>query len=574
MKDAFSPNAAPRPDLPPQAALRDPDRVMRLRQFGAMFPTRLSFLRILLRRLAAEGARVARPVWEIDAQGYGHAVYSVPLGGHVYSLVAVASPLPDDMRTDRVIATAWDAAFVLYDGVPDAAEIARIVETAPRQEAGRFTARDLVLSRANKSVRLWAEIVGALRAGRQPDPARLTAVGYLMRTTAVYGNGKFGIADRARIAERPGLDGPFAAEMLTVWLIRAFTLDLVEHVAGAPLDRALKRHLGIGNATGLGMAPFLVSHPVLLNNWMAVRETAFARVRGLETVTAAQADALRALAGRARAHLAEWHLPDPREAAALVALRADFAAFTADAALWSCAALQERGAMDRLARAAAALGPEVEELTLALLIEPFGDLVDGLACCLADPGGPPPEPPPDTAALRALIETHCAWALAVDHARPENCARFWYVSEEKLEPRLGRRFEEPGAERETPLDIARRIAALHADLPADPAGEAQPLAAFLAAHPDHLLAIDRVALAARHPYAEIRDSLIAEACRPVDLLRAKLAMFGAARFDPKSDLWTRITLCQGAPLADELTPRAAEAWWLATAPRSQACAQA
>jgi hypothetical protein len=352
--------------------------------------------------------------------------------------------------------------------------------------------------------------------------------------------------------------------MLTVWLIRAFTHDLIEHVAGAPLDRDLKRHLGIGNATGLGMAPFLVSHPVLLNNWMAVRETALARVRAVDGLDEPRIATLLAHAARAQAHLDDWHPPDPEAAATLQALRTDLAAFLAQGDLWSPAALRTPGALDRIARAAAARGPALEELTLALLLEPFGDLVDGLACCLADPTGPVTDPVSDTAALRHLVETHCAWALAIDHAAPENCAQFWYVSEEKLEPRLGRRFEEPGAERESPLDIARRIAALHADLPAAP----QPLADFLTAHPDHLLAVERAQIAARYPYAEIRDSLIAARCRPVDLLRAKLAMFGAAKFDPKSDLWTRITLCQGAPLIDELTPARADDWWLACAPRA------
>ena len=38
-----------------------------------------------------------------------------------------------------------------------------------------------------------------------PMPAMIRDIGYLMRTTAVYGNGKFGIADRALIADRPGL---------------------------------------------------------------------------------------------------------------------------------------------------------------------------------------------------------------------------------------------------------------------------------------------------------------------------------------------------------------------------------
>ena len=40
------------------------------------------------------------------------------------------------------------------------------------------------------------------------------------------------------------------------------------------------------------------------------------------------------------------------------------------------------------------------------------------------------------------------------------------------------------------------------------------------------------------------------------------AFFGAGKFDPKSDRWTRITLCQGAPLAADLASRDADDWWL------------
>ena len=34
--------------------------------------------------------------------------------------------------------------------------------------------------------------------------------------------------------------------------------------------------LGVGNSTGLGMAPFLINHPQLLNNWINAKETALA----------------------------------------------------------------------------------------------------------------------------------------------------------------------------------------------------------------------------------------------------------------------------------------------------------
>ncbi|MEM9786327.1 MAG: hypothetical protein AAF801_07475, partial [Pseudomonadota bacterium] len=133
---------------PPQVQLRPPQTVMRLRRMGAAFPTRLSFLRTLMRALTADNVCVKRAVWAMDARGFGHAVYTLRFGGFDYSLVAVSSDLPPDQRTDRVIASAWDTAYVLYDGIPDAAELARIVATAPKQEAARFTARDLVLSRA------------------------------------------------------------------------------------------------------------------------------------------------------------------------------------------------------------------------------------------------------------------------------------------------------------------------------------------------------------------------------------------------------------------------------------------
>ena len=54
---------------------RPPAEVMRMARMGSAHPTRLSFLRVLLRRMRDEGWRFDRPVWEIDAQGVGRAVY-------------------------------------------------------------------------------------------------------------------------------------------------------------------------------------------------------------------------------------------------------------------------------------------------------------------------------------------------------------------------------------------------------------------------------------------------------------------------------------------------------------------
>jgi len=50
------------------------------------------------------------------------------------------------------------------------------------------------------------------------------------------------------------------------------------------LDPSICRNLGIGNSTGLGMAPFIVNHPTLLNNWIMSREIALKKIREIKKV--------------------------------------------------------------------------------------------------------------------------------------------------------------------------------------------------------------------------------------------------------------------------------------------------
>ena len=67
-------------------------------------------------------------------------------------------------------------------------------------------------------------------------------------------------------------------------------------------------------------------------------------------------------------------------------------------------------------------------------------------------------------------------------------------------------------------------------------------------------------LSAGHIYGEVRDNLVGDGFVPVDLLRCKLAFFGAVRFDPKSDRWLRINMYQDAPYPDELGLADADDW--------------
>jgi len=535
---------------------RPPEVVMRLARMGSFHQTRLSFMRTLLRRLKKEKWRFKRNLWSIDAQGFGRAVYTVYGPERAYSLVAFSHDLPDDMRSDRVIATAWDATFAFYDGVPDAADLDRLEANVPKQEAGRISDSELSLSRANRSVRLWQHVVENLAAGRQPDREQLESVGYLVRTTAVYGSGKFGAADRLAIAERPELSGPFQAEMLSVWLTRAFSLDLVEHIAAEKggdaavvIEPDLRRRFGVGNSTGLGMAPFLINHPALLNNWMMAREEAFACVRSLPGAEPQAIAEFKHEFECARDNVAHWHSQHPIQIEKLADLRADFEQM---AAYIAADTLADDHPWDRFYRwAEDSLSLEGQEQLLALMLEPYGALIDDLSQCMdADEhlsffidGAMP------LTRLREIIESRCQWATAVDYDATANRARFWYTSAEKLEPRVGERFEEPGAEYELPLAVGYDIKRLHGALLDSEQGSS--CAEFLLAHPEHRHTLRRVQNLVSHPYAEIQDNLIAADMLPIDILRCKLSFFGATKFDPRSDRWVRICMYQDAPFPHE-----------------------
>ncbi|MFD3191463.1 hypothetical protein ACFMPD_14455 [Sedimentitalea sp. HM32M-2] len=544
---------------------RDPARVMRLRRLGALHQCRLSFMRVLTRRMARDSWVFDRPVFDIDTRGVGHAVYTATGPARSYSLVAFAHDLPDEMRSDRVIATAWDATFALFDGIPTPEDIDRLSQNVPLQEAGRVTESELSLSRANRSVRLWTHVVERLASGRQPDADKIRDVGYLMRTTAVYGSGKFGAADREKIAARPEMRVPFQAEMLSVYLTRTFVRDLVQHMARArggaatvELDPVIARQLGIGNSTGLGMAPFILNHAVLFNNWIMAREEAIARVCAIKTATPAAAAAFRAVLGRADASVGSWRSQHPIQIERLAALRRDIDALSDHVRGDD---LQSDQPWNRLMDwAESRCSEEGQEFVASLILEPYGALVDELADDMADanPIAFRIDGAMTVGALRGLIETSFGWALHIDWTARENCARAWYVSAEKLEPRLGERFEEPIADYEQPLAPARDAAAAHAAL-AD-VEDSATVADFLLVRPEYRHTVRRAQMSRRAPYGEIRDNTIGQDLLPIDMLRAKLSFFGATHFDPRSDRWVRISMYAGAPYPEDLTPETADLW--------------
>ena len=537
-----------------QIELRKPEFVMRLDRLGSFHQSKLSFLRSFIREF--KDWEFETKELELDENGFGHCVYVVTKDNKQYSLVCFSNELDDSERSDRVIATKWDASFVLFDGIPSDQDINRLKANVPLQEQGRVTEKELCLSRANKSVRVFEHVVDRLAQGKQPDTDILYNVGYLYRTTAVYGSGKFGLADRIKIQDRGELKGPFRLEMMLVFLARQFTFDMVNHVAhqrspqnAVKLNDDIARNLGIGNSTGLGMAPFIVNHPALLNQWIISKEKALLAIRSIPNTSQKEKEKFQSFLSTIKENIKFWKTDSEYQIKKNLHLTNDlekfqnyFGKLDIEKFFWNT--VYEWVEINTQA--------ECCELIVSLLMEVYPEIVEPLSyeMSIDEEDYFDFDTSRSIGDVCALIEKRYAWLVEIDFEKKDNIFNFWYYSKNKQEPRMSDRFSEDGAERELPLAIARDINKLYLELKNYP--KKDPLSSYLIKNQEYRHILRRIFICEKLPYSEIQDNTISKSLIPVDMLRLKLSFFGATRFDPRSDRWVRITMYQGAPLMKEI----------------------
>jgi len=536
--------------------LRDPNTIMKLSRLGSFHQSKLSFLRSFLNEF--KDWDYSRDLFNLDKEGYGEAVYSFKKGNRVYSLVCFANQIKDEERSDRVIATKWDAAFALHDGVPSKNDIERLKNEVPKQEVGRLSFKELTLSRANKSVRVFNHVVDSLSEGKQPDLELLSKVGYLYRTTAVYGSGKFGLADRFRIKNREEINGPFRLEMMLVYLVRQFTFDQVNHVAhhknpktAVKLDKQICKNLGIGNSTGLGMAPFIVNHPTLLNNWILSRETALKKIREIKDVQEKDAKLFIDCVKKSLTNITGWNTDSEYQQNKIKSLLKNIRNFI-DYIENNFDFKTEYPFNKIYFWLEQNVCEECIEYVVSIMMEPYNNIIEPLVSNMSSDEDKYFNIPTNRTIneLKKIIEKKYPNILDINFDQKESRQNFWFISKNKEEPRLADRFEEHGSELEQPLAIARDIKKLYEKLISEK--ENLTIAQFLSSNSDLRHVIRRAFIVEKFPYSEIQDNTIGKDIIPIDMLRLKLSFFGALKFDPRSDKWLRICMFQGAPLPSEL----------------------
>ena len=495
-----------------------------------MHASRLSFSRQLIRTMQRKQWRIRQSEQQLDAAGYGYTLYSLSTPHNRYTVVFFTHLLSDQQRSDRVISNAWDITCALCEGEISQAQLRQLQQCLPKQEAGQYASNIICISRANKSVRLFEHCLQRLSSGQQPDVNLLYDVGYLVRTTAVYGNGKFGIADYAKLAQahddNADFTHQFQAQMFLVYMVRQFSIDWLQRLAqlnggvsAVPLHADNARLLGVGNSTGLGMVPYLLKHNLVINSWLQQREQALATIFQQRQLSQQTLDYW---LQRAVRHFRSYSVPCPKQSQKNQQLSADLVQLIGDVA----------GITDwqQLWQRSQVLSLETQELLLSIVLEMHPDISDTFANfqrCEALAGGYATK---SVNALLNLLHREFDWSINDDFTQADTNYYFWYQSANKGEPRLKVRDSHCDNRQMLQINVAQRMQQLYQHLRYFAEQQSQAcIADFVLAKPHLTGDIERAWQLSAPPYGEIRHNILHRSTYPIDILRLKLAFFGAVK---------------------------------------------
>lgn len=548
-----------------------PERIMDPRNLGAMQPTRLSASRSFLSKMIREKWRIERDALEIDASGNGFARYTVSAPTGSITFLAWLNEPRGVNRTGRIIGTSWDMVGTLIDGVATDAQVAASEAELPKLYEGRAPEGTLIWMRSNQSLRLFRHVRDALARGRQPNAAEVKRIGYLMRNTGLDGNGTFGSTSFSAIPTEHPLAVSYHAQMLSAYMMRELSVDVVEELArvdspetAVRLAPEVRQHIGVGNGSALGLVMFVYNRPVLLHSYIS-----------LYVDSARHALELDLAPGDPRFALLERLLDRTIKFRTLEDTR--YRVFTGGKEI--AADLRRIRAVMRAARrgeiarepgetlltaahrhVSARVSPEALHTLNALLIELVPEHADRLAeerlgqdeQLELDPQAPVSE-------VRSILETGFRWALELPLNDAEHRDRVWYQSRAAEEPRSGPSEEVPGAHEVVPDFPSRAGEMLRLLEDHDPE---TPIGRILAQHPEleHLV---RSVLGLRGmpyaiPHADPHDIDFV----PVWLVRFLNSFVHG--LDRTEDFLNRSVLgliYDGAPFRDELASAQAGDWW-------------
>ena len=346
--------------------------------------------------------------------------------------------------------------------------------------------------------------------------------------------------------------------MMLVYLVRQFTFDQVNHIArhknpntAVELDPNICRNLGIGNSTGLGMAPFIVNHPILLNNWILARETALKQIREIEKASDQELNIFKNCLVKSLKNVTNWNTDSEFQNKKIKKLIEDLEKFIKF--LDQDFSFENSFPFNKIYMwAEENVSDECIEYIVSMMMEPYDEIISPLVNKMSSDEDQHFNIPINRTIeeLRNILESKYSEILKIDFKKKENNQNFWFISKNKEEPRMANRYEMDGSILEQPLAIARDIKKLYETIFTQK--NSLKIGKFLTNNNHLRHVVRRAFITEKFPYAEIQDNTIGSKLMPIDMLRLKLSFFGAIKFDPRSDKWLRICMFQGAPLPSDL----------------------
>lgn len=552
--------------------LRSPAELMQPERLGALQATELSFSRSLMRKMIRERWQIEPVHFAIDERARGDALYRIDTGtARFHFIVFSFEPVYDELRTPRIIGRRWDMFGALVEGEATPEIIEHTRQEWAKLYAGRATPQTLVWCRSNRSSRAFDHTVERLAAGRQPDLATVAEVGYLMRNTGLDGNGTFGTKSYLAYEPDHPLRTPYHAQMLCAFLMREFAADLVEHLArcrsprAARLDPALRRYLGLGNGSALGLGFWVINHPHWVHHWLELRERALAHAQAQEatpnspevtrfltlldrTITYREQDRIKDYGGFAESKLVAAELRQVRPLIEEYQRQGTIAGQPTNHP-WATLC----------ARLPAGLCAETEETVHALVSDVYPAFADAVEAAHRVPEVFELEPAMPAGELLELLRREWSWAYAFDMSAPGARYYTWYKSEEAEEPRRGPRHEVEGGYElgiDFPGEVQRLTRLLEDYDPTRPVGE------FLLDHPDTYAFIERVQSLRGLLYSTPHMNMFDEHFIPAYLTRLVcVPFFGLTKTRARLNRALTGLIHEGAPTAADIAAGWDGEWW-------------
>jgi hypothetical protein len=463
----------------------------------------------------------------------------------------------------------------LIEGPATEEEIESARREIPKLYTGRATSNALIWCRSNRSMRVFDRTMSALAEGRQPHVEDIARVCYLMRNTGLDGNGTFGTRSFPSLGTSHALGGVLEAQLLTAYLMREFSCDLVEHLAAKASPQAVKlapelrRYIGVGNGSALGLIFFVHKHPRLIDRLLSAREQAIALARALELdKTDGRIEQLADLLQRAIVFrrqdrmIYETFASSAQVADGLEVILGQLHQFRASGTVLGRETVRP---LDVLAdELDGKVVPEAYETLLSLYLELVPEETDAILQAVEAPDELVVSPAETVEDLITLVRQDYQWALDVDMSGPDAYKYVWYKSETAEEPRRGAREEVPDA-LDLGLDVCGSIQALRADLETEDSNVS--VARFLLKRPQHRYIVSRIQSLKGHEYHTPRANINSEAFVPIDLVR--LMNVGIHGIDKSRDFLSRNlrgVLYHGAPTPDDLRAGYTGTWYYPAEP--------